>query len=1051
MGSRPRGSHRDINIPFDFPTADFSHPEAPSGIFPVLMMRRPRKALLLACLAISLPFQALAAPPGAAAKYSGLSFSRSTTPEGETLTMTAPQITTWEAPDATSPSGLVSIVQLGETGSTTGVEIMIDRTRLTAQSAVIWISKAVGSPVDAQAVRVSLLGDARVEQDGVVRSGTNLFVTATVRGTIRLNTASRIARDASDGDTFKVAENLRTVAEVPTERMGPAVFSRPAGEPERRRDVESVDLRRSPVRFSFESAQTVPTADGKMAILLTGKVVIFQSSEKGDFLEFRAQRAVLFVNAKSIAEADTIRESSTDREDMIQAVYLEGDVRMTVNPKRSNAIGEQRLEANRVYYDFPTNRAFLTDAVLHTVDPRRQLPLIMRARTMQQVSEGQYDAQHVEVSTSSFAIPTYSMRASTVYVRRFEDEGAPRTHFQGENITFDALGLPFFYLPYAAGDAENFPLRALGFESGDRYGFGVRTTWGLYELLGEPHPKGLDAQFHVDYFTDRGPATGLDLNYHGGLVTETTAEPWNFEGHLQSYIIDDNGYDTFAGNRTNVTPDQAARGQVLFEHQHFLPDDWQVQIRAGYASDATFLEEFFQNDFDTQLPYELSFYAKRQRESEQLSVLATVSPNNFPTTADQVSEQVSVQRFPEIGYHRIGESALDDRFTFFSDNVASLLDFKPSGPSLARQGYPTLGANSTVNALTPGIPSYAQTGTNDTTVGRADARQELDYPLQAGQFKIVPYVLARYTGYTDSAAGGSQQRIYGAVGERFTTAFWRVDDTVDSELFDIHRVRHVVEPVVNLYASGSTVDASKLYIYDSAIDEANPINAAQFRLEQRWQTQRGGPGRWRSVDFLTLNVEANAFTSGPDPSTFLNPQGFRGEYFDSLPEASIPRDSINADGSWRVSDNFIVLADEQYNIDERHLATAAAGLSIQRDQRLSYYIEQRYVDAGAYPYPAGGIAPTPLTNITSFGATYELSTKYSLQFTQSYDFAQDNNVSNSISIIRKFDRLIAIVTAYEDSINGQTGLKFVLLPEGLNSNASNRFFNALQTPKSQSH
>ena len=40
-----------------------------------------------------------------------------------------------------------------------------------------------------------------------------------------------------------------------------------------------------------------------------------------------------------------------------------------------------------------------------------------------------------------------------------------------------------------------------------------------------------------------------------------------------------------------------ARGRVLWEHQHFFPQDWQVQLRAGYVSDATFLEEYFPRDF----------------------------------------------------------------------------------------------------------------------------------------------------------------------------------------------------------------------------------------------------------------------------------------------------------------------------------------------------------------------------------------------------------------------------------------------------------------------
>ena len=71
------------------------------------------------------------------------------------------------------------------------------------------------------------------------------------------------------------------------------------------------------------------------------------------------------------------------------------------------------------------------------------------------------------------------------------------------------------------------------------------------------------------------------------------------------------------------------------------------------------------------------------------------------------------------------------------------------------------------------------------------------------------------------------------------------------------------------------------------IDAINDISAAQIALRQRWQTKRGGPGRWRSVDFFTFNVEGNFFANQPDDDE-LAPTRFRGLFFDSLPEASIP-------------------------------------------------------------------------------------------------------------------------------------------------------------------
>src|SRR5258708_37907799 len=96
-----------------------------------------------------------------------------------------------------------------------------------------------------------------------------------------------------------------------------------------------------------------------------------------------------------------------------------------------------------------------------------------------------------------------------------------------------------------------------------------------------------------------------------------------------------------------------------------------------------------------------------------------------------------------------------------------------------------------------------------------------------------------------------------------TTEFWKVDDTAQSDLLDIHRVRHVIEPEANLFTSGETVDRNQIYNFDEDVDQINDVSVAQVALHQRWQTKRGGPGEWRSVDFFTFNGEANFFANKP--------------------------------------------------------------------------------------------------------------------------------------------------------------------------------------------
>ena len=378
---------------------------------------------------------------------------------------------------------------------------------------------------------------------------------------------------------------------------------------------------------------------------------------------------------------------------------------------------------------------------------------------------------------------------------------------------------------------------------------------GLFEALGITPPRDLDAAFRAAYLSDRGPATGLDANYLGGFVTDTTREPWNFEGDFRSFFIYDHGTDNIGRPvPPNPNDNYRLRGYAQFEHQHFFPDNWQVQLRANWVSDQLFLEQYFPRRFDTELPHDESFYLKHQKDNEAYTLLYQFQPNGLVTSSDFYQNQFEVEHIPEIGYQRLGESLWNDKLSLFSQNTIGGLHFQHTRASLLDEGF---------KYVTPGIPSLGTTGTTDKIVYRADFREELDYPIDAGQFKIVPYVLGRYTAYSDSPEGGAKNRVLGGLGAKITTAFWKVDDSVNSDLFDLHRLRHVVEPEVNLFTSAETVRRGQVYQFDNQIDTVNDISAAQLALHQRWQTYRGGPGRWRSVDFLTLDLEADLYANQP--------------------------------------------------------------------------------------------------------------------------------------------------------------------------------------------
>lgn len=913
------------------------------------------------------------------------------------------------------------------------VRIELDHNSMSADQAVVWITPQPQAIGDAQRVEIALVGNAQLRQpNGITRSGERLYVDSVVRGAIRLIAQNRSNIDQAQSELYQAAAAIRPVPLTPDQGGGAWVVQSPEA-PATQPTTQPTDRFRpgTTISLSYDNLVTQQmTESGRVAAVLSGNVAVFQKGPDG-FLELRADRAVIFTTFDSL---DQLRGQGQLQsiEQAVEGAFLEGDVRMSYAPA-DPAQSEQRLTANRAYYDFTTDRAVLTDVVLHTSDPSTNLPIVLRAEKVRQLSrtptQTEFSARDAQLSTSAFHTPSYSIGASSVYMR-ISDTGDPavgaRATFLAWNPTFDVYGVPAFYLPAVGGTfTEHGWLRRIGVGNSKDFGFTVETVWGLFETLGRVPPAGTDASFRLDYFSDRGPAFGLDVEYVGGSVSETTLEPQTYSGDFTSYFVFDHGVDNLGRKRLKVEPEDDQRGMFYWQHQHFFPDDWQVQLSGGLISDPTFMEEWFTDEFYNSRPLDTAFYAKRQRQSEAFTFLVSVQPNDFTTVADLYQEQFEVERLPEIGYRRIGDSWWDDRATFFSENTLAALSFDNSDYTLEELGF----RPAPVGRQSPGIKSIGYTGSPEETTYRGDFRQELDLPMTAGEFKIVPYVTGRYTGYSESVEGGSENRLYAGTGIRATTAFWKIDNSVESDLFDLHRLRHVVEPELELHAAAQRPDRSDLLIYDEQVDGISDFSAVSVALLQRWQTKRGGPGRWRSVNAFTLDLRATHYFNQP-PEEELIPTDFRGLYFVSMPAASIPRDSVEANFGWQVSDNVRIFSDANYNTEESELATAAVGLNVTQLPRLSYYIALRHIGIDLDRVIDGNTFVFENQDLLIFAIDYQLTRDYRINFANSYDIAQHRNNRSMLTLIRAFDRFYASVSFRLDAFEDERAVFFNLWPEG---------------------
>ena len=912
-----------------------------------------------------------------------------------------------------------------------GVELQAGEAMLRAQDAVIWLEKLPGEA--RTRADVVLLGtdelNAMIQTPEARQFGEHLAANVIVDG-VRFDVPQREARDLSGLEIYQAALARRPPppAETPAGEgpgpVEPVAATQPV--PVVPLNAPPTTRRISPIQVSAADLRTTPTDDGTLAAVATGGVFVMQRSVNGDLIELQADRAVVFTSLERLDQAGGLDPAAL--REAITGVYLEGDVRMVFTPgprsrrdeqRSSFATVEHRLEAQRAYYDFTTDRAVLTRAVLHTTEPQVGQPLTLRANTIRQIARGHYEAQSAEISTSRMAVPDYSLNASRVFVRSREE----RAVFGADHVTPRFFGVPFLWLPAVRGATldNRLPLRNVSVGNSRDFGFGVNTTWGLFETFNATPPQTLDATYSLGHLSDRGFTAGLDADYYGDVFLFGN-RPETFRGELTAFLVDDHGSDNL-GRRRSEIPQDDIRGRAYWEHQHFFTGGWGVQARFGKTSDETFLEQWEREQFWNGPPHDLFFNIERARGNELLGVQIVYDINDFATTADTLQEYSSVERLPEATFARFGERL--GPLTFTSRNRVGLLQFNNFGPDpLADLGFIDRGSSTDIDESFRGIPAWGYTGTPEMLVGRGDFRQELALPLDAGGLDVTPFAVGRLAAYSEQLADDDETgRVLGGVGVRIGTALVRTDDRVYSRIFDLDRVRHVVEPGATAFSSWQSADRDDLFIFDQGVDDIGEISALHFELRQRWQTKRGAPARRRSVDFLTWTIEANLFDN--EPADIVVPTniglasaaGFRGLFFASEPEASLPRDGINTDALWRISDTTAVVADAGYSLETDDLVTLAGGIIVSRDERLSYSLGGRYVE--------------PLDLLLAVGSiNYHLSQRYSIAAGASYDVEVSDIRNTNLYITRRFDRFFVNVGVYLDRIDDDSGIRFMIAPVG---------------------
>ncbi len=906
-----------------------------------------------------------------------------------------------------APGQLLLVCQEGFSMTVAGREF-------TSERGVVWITTGqVGDEGDVagREVQAYLRGDVDASRpsevhdaglmDVVLEQGRAMVVKSIIDGEVFMTADANVTASPGSLPLYREAVAAFAKAGLNSPTVPDALLS-PGTSP----GVDKADREKPRTGYTVSIAyptDVVPkweltkSESGEETITIIGRIDISwletnAGTAQSELVEMQADSIVLWRTA-----ADTTQQQgglSATQQEGVSQIYVSGDVFLRQ--------GQRTIRADELYYDLEHQRALATNVVLRTFDVTRNVPIYVRAGQLRQIAANHFEAEDVILTTSEFWTPQISLQAARVWITDRTEEVKPdgalsESSFdvQLKDVKLKYGNMTVLLLPSLRSDRQrpDVPIRSISMGHDRTYGTSVETRWFLSRILGLREPEGTDSTLSLDYYGKRGLGGGVEIDY----------ERENYFGSLLGYVIDDTGEDRLGRTRKNIDVPEETRGRLRFQHRHYLPYDWQLTAEASYLSDENFLEQYYRGEFNLGKEQETLLYLKRIQDNWGLSFLGKTRLNDF---MDQVEE------LPSAEYHLTGQSLLDDRFTFFSDNQVSRYRYR----------------------FSPGNPLDEP----DEFFTFTATRNELDMPLALGRSKIVPFVAGTF-GYEDGAGfqaplddapvESKDAILVGEAGVRMSMQpFWCVYPDVESRLLDLHGLRHVIRPGITAVAYAAS---------DTLAEQRDTLD---LEISQRWQTRRGPAGRQRTVDWLKLDVDfvwlsdSSDATAGPDRLIWnapLIPLANRiGNVIPPVDRRTTdmfgPRQNyIGTEMILRLTDTTAVLSDLYIDMQSGVVEQFNVGFSRLVWPNLSYYLGSRYLRNVSNGLGEKG------SHALTFAATYVLDPRYTAVLSQQYDTDYGANIRTDVTVIRRYHRMnLALTFSLDESLDEQR-VVLSLWPEGI--------------------
>ena len=428
------------------------------------------------------------------------------------------------------------------------------------------------------------------------------------------------------------------------------------------------------------------------------------------------------------------------------------------------------------------------------------LPFLMAGKGMGgDQSNRVYAVAQGYITTDNYSDPAYKVKAREIVI-------APGEYYEAHNATLYLGDVPVFYLPYYKRSLK-----------GHRFIWvitpGYRSRYGAYMLntFQYQSSEAFEASLHVDARSLRGLAGGPEITYDAGRFGK---------GNIFYYYADDDE----PGKDFKGKPIDNDRDRFRFEHLANLTTNLTLRASVNYQSDPFILRDFFESEFRENVQPKTFVEANQLWRNWTLDALVQPQVNEFFET---------VQRLPDVKLTGLRQQLWET--PLYYDSETSFGYFERRFASSA-----------------PLQPNYA--------AARGDTFHQILYPMTFfGWLNFTPRVGDRVTYYSEANGRGATTdehvRNVFNTGAETTFKASRIWEGAESKLFDVHGLRHIVEPGINyVFVPDPNVRPRQLPQFDyelpslrllpidfpdyNAIDSIDTRNVLRFQLRNKLQTKR---------------------------------------------------------------------------------------------------------------------------------------------------------------------------------------------------------------------